>query len=49
MKKGTIIGLISGSLALICAGIAAYKNRDKIERLADKIVARLKKEEQTQE
>lgn len=42
MRKATILGLIGGGLALIGAGIAAYKNRDKIERLADKIVARLK-------
>lgn len=46
MKKGTIIGLIAGGLALIGAGIAAYKNRDKIEPLVDKALARLKKKPQ---
>ena len=49
MKKGTIIGLIAGGLALIGAGIAAYKNRDKIEPLVDKALARLKKNEKPQE
>lgn len=49
MRKATILGLIGGGLALIGAGIAAYKNRDKIERLADKIVARLKEKKLIQE
>lgn len=44
MRKATILGLIGGGLALIGAGIAAYKNRDKIEPLVDKVLARLKKE-----
>ena len=44
MKKAGIIGIVVGGFAIVAAGIAAYKNRNKIEPLVDKALARLKKE-----
>lgn len=43
MKKATIIGIVVGGAALVGAVIAAYVQKENLQALVDKTVARLKK------